>query len=92
MCQHGTQYLELQCWNAVHLQVDSSNIQQSKQEHSPASSGKSIHTMTTAEWRAAHEETGGVDLWVEEEFNAGSRLKVLPRQCSAAVWPCSAFP
>lgn len=35
---------------------------------------KSINTMTTAEWRAAYEADGTVDLWVEEEFNAGSRL------------------
>lgn len=30
--------------------------------------------MTTAEWRAKYEPDGCVDLWVEEEFNAGSRL------------------
>ncbi|KAL6765953.1 putative ferredoxin [Haematococcus lacustris] len=35
---------------------------------------KSIHSMTTAEWRAQYEKDGMVDLWVEEEFNAGSRL------------------
>ncbi|GFH26311.1 ferredoxin-A, partial [Haematococcus lacustris] len=34
----------------------------------------SIHSMTTAEWRAQYEKDGMVDLWVEEEFNAGSRL------------------
>ena len=37
--------------------------------------------MTTAEWRQQHEDTEGVDLWVEEEFNAGSRLKVHSRLC-----------
>ncbi len=36
----------------------------------------SIHSMTTSEWRAAYEQDGMVDLWVEEEFNAGSRLVV----------------
>mmetsp|Transcript_15869 Transcript_15869/g.34239 ORF Transcript_15869/g.34239 Transcript_15869/m.34239 type:complete len:324 (+) Transcript_15869:107-1078(+) len=34
----------------------------------------SIHSMTTEEWRAKYEKDGMVDLWVEEEFNAGSRL------------------
>jgi hypothetical protein len=37
---------------------------------------KSIHSMSTAEWRQKYEQDGMVDLWVEEEFNAGSRLKV----------------
>lgn len=44
----------------------------------PSSSGQnqSIHGMTTNEWRDAYEEEGCVDLWVEEEFNSGSRLMV----------------
>jgi hypothetical protein len=37
---------------------------------------KSIHSMTTEEWRAKFEKDGAIDLWVEEEFNAGSRLVV----------------
>ena len=37
---------------------------------------QSIHTLTTEEWREAYEKDGSVDLWVEEEFNAGSRLVV----------------
>ena len=37
---------------------------------------QSIHSMTTAEWRGKYEVDGLVDLWVEEEFNAGSRLVV----------------
>lgn len=37
---------------------------------------ESIHSMTTTEWRAKYEKDGTVDLWVEEEFNAGSRLVV----------------
>ena len=32
--------------------------------------------MTTEEWRAQYEKDGRVDLWVEEEFNSGSRLVV----------------
>lgn len=36
----------------------------------------SISSMTTAEWRDTYEKDGYVDLWVEEEFNAGSRLMV----------------
>lgn len=35
---------------------------------------ESIATMTTAEWRAKYERDGRVDLWVQEEFNAASRL------------------
>ncbi|DBA80819.1 TPA: Ferredoxin-1, chloroplastic [Trebouxia sp. C0004] len=35
---------------------------------------QSIHEMSTEEWRAAYEQEGCVDLWVEEEFNSGSRL------------------
>eukprot|EP00199_Chlamydomonas_sp_CCMP681_P007079 CAMPEP_0119106200 /NCGR_PEP_ID=MMETSP1180-20130426/3960_1 /TAXON_ID=3052 ORGANISM="Chlamydomonas cf sp, Strain CCMP681" /NCGR_SAMPLE_ID=MMETSP1180 /ASSEMBLY_ACC=CAM_ASM_000741 /LENGTH=295 /DNA_ID=CAMNT_0007091471 /DNA_START=131 /DNA_END=1018 /DNA_ORIENTATION=- len=35
----------------------------------------SIHSMTTEQWRAQYQQADGtVDLWVEEEFNAGSRL------------------
>jgi len=37
---------------------------------------KSIARMTTEEWRAKYEKDGTVDLFVEEEFNAGSRLVV----------------
>jgi ferredoxin len=37
---------------------------------------ESIARMTTAEWRALHErDDGTVDLWLEDEFNAGSRLE-----------------
>ena len=39
---------------------------------------QSIHEMSTEEWRAAYEQEGCVDLWVEEEFNSGSRLMVSP--------------
>jgi len=35
---------------------------------------QSISKMTTEEWRAKYEKDGTVDLWLEEEFNAGSRL------------------
>lgn len=41
---------------------------------SGAAPAKSIARMTTAEWRAKYERDGTVDLWVEEEFNSGSRL------------------
>ncbi|EFJ52141.1 Apoferredoxin [Volvox carteri f. nagariensis] len=34
----------------------------------------SIHSMTTDEWRALYEKDGTNDLWLEDEFNAGSRL------------------
>ena len=42
------------------------------------SEGVSIHSMTTGEWQQAYEADGYVDLWVEEEFNSGSRLVVRP--------------
>jgi ferredoxin len=41
----------------------------------------SISKLTTEEWRAKYEKDGTVDLWLEEEFNAGSRL-VVSVQCS----------
>lgn len=36
----------------------------------------SYASLTTAEWRALYEKEGRVDLWVQEEFNSGSRLVV----------------
>ncbi len=41
-----------------------------------ASRPQSYASLTTAEWRALYEKDGYVDLWVEEEFNSGSRLVV----------------
>lgn len=38
--------------------------------------GKRISSMTTTEWRQKFEQNGTVDLFLEEEFNAGSRLVV----------------
>lgn len=38
--------------------------------------GESISSMTNEEWQQKYEVDGCVDLWMEEEFNAGSRLKV----------------
>ena len=43
---------------------------------------RSISSLTTEEWRARYERDGAVDLWVEEEFNSGSRLTV---QCHCAT-------
>ena len=40
---------------------------------------QSIHSLTTGEWRRRYETDGYVDLWVEEEFNAGSRVVVRHR-------------
>lgn len=37
---------------------------------------QSIHSMRTEEWQEQYEADGYVDLWLEEEFNAGSRLVV----------------
>ena len=50
-------------------------------DSSGASEGmdQSISALTTEEWRQKYEdEQGRVDLWVEEEFNSGSRLVVGP--------------
>ena len=37
---------------------------------------RSIHSLSTEEWRRRYAQDGCVDLWVEEEFNAGSRVVV----------------
>lgn len=37
---------------------------------------KSYASLTTEEWRELYEKDGVVDLWVQEEFNSGSRLVV----------------
>ena len=37
---------------------------------------KSYASLTTEEWRALYEKDGAVDLWLQEEFNSGSRLVV----------------
>ncbi len=50
---------------------------------------ESIHEMSTDEWRAAYEQEGCVDLWVEEEFNSGSRLMVSHSHCSLSVTYCA---
>jgi hypothetical protein len=62
-------------------------------EHGDESQGDgtpipSIATMTTAEWRARYEKDGTVDLWVEEEFNAGSRLVVSSSTLSECLIIC----
>lgn len=38
---------------------------------------KSISSLSTVEWREKYEKNGTVDLWLEDEFNAGSRLIVI---------------
>ena len=44
---------------------------------SPSTSQQqSINSMTTEEWESKYAADGCVDLWVEEEFNSGSRLMV----------------
>lgn len=44
--------------------------------------------MTTDEWRQTYEQEGCVDLWVEEEFNSGSRLMV--SSAASSCWPAPA--
>ena len=46
--------------------------------------------MSTDEWQKAYEQKGCVDLWVEEEFNSGSRLMVrLLKSTSCKATACS---
>lgn len=47
--------------------------------HDGAAAPQSISALSTEDWRAQHEADGVVDLWVEEEFNSGSRLMVSAR-------------
>lgn len=61
----GTEFSEI-----MDKQATTSNKNQGH-ETSPLTS---IHSMTTAEWREKYESDGSISLWVEEEFNAGSRL------------------
>lgn len=53
----------------------------SKEEQAQAleavrNANRSISRMSNEEWRARFEKDGTVDLWLEDEFNAGSRLIV----------------
>ena len=50
--------------------------ERSKSEIGSSTSASSISTISTEEWQSRYEQDGTVDLWVEEEFNAGSRLSV----------------
>lgn len=52
-------------------------VQQERQKY------QSTNRMSTEEWRSKFEQEGAVDLWVEEEFNSGSRIKVL----YFCLWP-----
>ena len=62
------------------LQGDaSSNGAEPHPSGQPSPSQRSISSMTTEQWRSRYEQDGCVDLWVEEEFNAGSRLVVSQR-------------
>ncbi|GLI69019.1 hypothetical protein VaNZ11_013558 [Volvox africanus] len=45
-----------------------------REDGDAASAIPSIHSMTTEEWRVMFEKDGTNDLWLEDEFNAGSRL------------------
>lgn len=46
----------------------------SSDEDEAAAPAQSIATLTTEEWRAKYEKDGRVDVWVQEEFNAASRV------------------
>lgn len=43
-------------------------------EEASTASEESIAQLSTEEWRQQYEQDGRVNLWVEEEFNSGSRL------------------
>ncbi|KAK9838081.1 hypothetical protein WJX74_006096 [Apatococcus lobatus] len=61
----------------AHVERLSSNEGVSSSEsgdENEAAAPRSISAVNTADWRAQHEAGGVVDLWVEEEFNSGSRL------------------
>ena len=84
--------------NPPAVQADTSNFAPDPSENgasdsrqngaaSPSTPQQSISTMSTAEWRAKYERDGCVDLWVEEEFNAGSRLVV--GSIASATWASS---
>jgi ferredoxin len=47
----------------------------------PSTRPKSYAELTTAEWQERYEKDGTVDLWLQEEFNSGSRLVVSLPQC-----------
>lgn len=59
----------------LHTDADDAHTGEDAEEAS-TSGGQSIHSMTTEQWRQQFEADGYVDLWLEEEFNAGSRLVV----------------
>ena len=52
----------------------SSSTSSSSSSSSETSESLRLSALSTEEWRARYEPDGCVDLWVEEEFNAGSRL------------------
>ena len=51
----------------------------------PSMRPKSYASLTTAEWQELYETDGAVDLWLQEEFNSGSRLVVSMRQAAATT-------
>lgn len=68
---------------ALLLQEEAST--RSSGQTSTSGSGASISRLSTAEWRAKYETDGMVDLWLEDEFNAGSRLIVSVLECWSAL-------
>eukprot|EP01025_Chloroclados_australasicus_P069540 TRINITY_DN9830_c0_g2_i2.p2 TRINITY_DN9830_c0_g2~~TRINITY_DN9830_c0_g2_i2.p2 ORF type:complete len:219 (-),score=38.35 TRINITY_DN9830_c0_g2_i2:587-1243(-) len=60
--------IRLQLKNSLATQLADETDEQGESEL------ESIHSMSTEEWRAMHMKNGTVDLWLEDEFNAGSRL------------------
>ena len=58
------------------LSTNQESERSSSNKSASTSSIPSISSTRTQEWQEKYAQDGCVDLWVEEEFNAGSRLAV----------------
>ena len=54
----------------------SQGVEQSASSSDSSEPAPSISSLSTDAWRSKYEKDGTVDLWMEEEFNSGSRLVV----------------
>lgn len=74
---------------SVQQQQESEHYRTAEQTNTGAPSSsqqQSINSMTTAEWESKYAADGCVDLWVEEEFNSGSRLMVSIQPHASSTW------
>ena len=56
------------------LENETSSSSSTSKTETEAAAAARLSSLSTEEWRAKYEPDGCVDLWVVEEFNAGSRL------------------